>query len=220
MTLVEAVVVVCVIGLVILLLMPMLRPPAKRHHYISCSNNLKQVALAMKVWEGDNNDKYPMGLSVTNGGTRELMETSEAWRTFQVMSNELSTPRILQCPEDSTRTNYIQGFGEALKTNISYFINIVPDDSNPQGLISGDDNFMLKKLPVPRGSFNVTSNSEIEWDVSRHFNQAKQSWFTATTKASCGYLMMADGSVQFATGPALKVYIQNSNVETNRFVIP
>jgi hypothetical protein len=31
---------------------------------------------------------------------------------------------------------------------------------------------------------------------------------------------MEDGSVQFAADAGLKVYIHNTNVETNRFVIP
>jgi type II secretory pathway pseudopilin PulG len=219
MTLVEAIVVIGVIGLVVLMLLPTVCGPTRRVLANTCSNNLKQLATAMKVWEGDNNDKFPMGLSVTNGGTKELMETTEAWRVFQVMSNEISTPKILFCPQDSTRTNFARDFGEDLKNKISYFIGMVADDSDPQSLLSGDDNFLLKNLPVSNGNLNIFSNSAIDWDSSRHFSRIKQDWFT-TTRTNYGYLMLADGSVQASTDSGLKIYIQQSNVVTNRFAIP
>jgi competence protein ComGC len=84
---------------------------------INCANNLKQVGFAYKVWSNDHNDKYPMDVSVTNGGTMELMNTADAWKTFQVMSNELSTPKVIFCPGDSSRDNYTYAttFGEDLK---------------------------------------------------------------------------------------------------------
>ena len=215
----EAAVTICVIGLVILVLLPGLRASKIKHHPISCSNNLKQIGLAFKIWEGDHNDKFPMGLSVTNGGTYELMETPEAWRAFQVMSNELSTPMILRCPQDSTRTNFTKGFCDDLKNNISYFTGIVADDSDPQSIVSGDDNFRLNNSPVSIGDYTISSNSEVEWDASRHFWKVKQGWFEEV-KINYGYLMMADGSVQSASDAGLKIYIQQSNVVTNRLAIP
>jgi len=38
---------------------------------ISCSNNLKQLGLAYQVWAGDNDGKFPMAVSVANGGALE-----------------------------------------------------------------------------------------------------------------------------------------------------
>ena len=53
------------------------------------------------MWESDNNDKYPMSISVTNGGAMEAVLNGNPMRVFQVMSNELSIPKILICPEDT-----------------------------------------------------------------------------------------------------------------------
>src|ERR1035438_9589462 len=95
MSLFEVGVVVAVVLIVWALLVPMLMNAQRRAHATSCVNNLKQVGLAYRIWEGDNGDIYPMGISVTNGGSMEMVQTGNVLQTFQVMSNELSTPRIL-----------------------------------------------------------------------------------------------------------------------------
>ncbi|HEV2211488.1 MAG TPA: type II secretion system protein [Verrucomicrobiae bacterium] len=66
---------------------------------ITCSNNLKQIDLSFKTWALDNNDRFPMEVSITNGGTKELVNTGAVYVHFLVMSNELSTPKLLVCPE-------------------------------------------------------------------------------------------------------------------------
>jgi len=74
-----------------------------------CVNNLKQIGLAMRVWAGDNNDKYPTSLVV--------------------MSNELSTTRILICPGDKARQPYAAlGFGQFQDDMTSYKFTVQPDD--------------------------------------------------------------------------------------------
>src|ERR1043165_7756257 len=90
MTLIEAVVVIFVIAFLVMMFLPALLSPRHGAKRINCASNLKQLGLAYKIWAGDNNDKYPMEVSVTNGGTMELLNTADAWQTFQVMSNELS----------------------------------------------------------------------------------------------------------------------------------
>src|ERR1700685_4223602 len=71
-------------------------PVAKaRAQQVNCINNLKQVSLACRISPPAQDDKYPMSVSVTNGGAMELIATGNVAGCFQVMSNELSTPRIL-----------------------------------------------------------------------------------------------------------------------------
>src|SRR5262245_49926784 len=92
-----------------------------RSRRICCNCNLKQITLGFKVWAGDHNDQYPTEISITNAGTKELIERGDVFRVFQVMSNELNTPTILVCPEDRERlatTNFSAGFGDR---NVSYF---------------------------------------------------------------------------------------------------
>ena len=66
----------------------------QRHDWrreLSCEINLRQVGVEFRSWEGGYDDKYPMQVSVTNGGAMELVATGNLVAVFQVMSNELST---------------------------------------------------------------------------------------------------------------------------------
>src|SRR6266567_2292003 len=77
--------------------LPILLRPRARICRINCTNNLKQVGLSFRTWELDNNDRFPMQIPLTKGGTMELVERGTVFCHFQVMSNELSTPKILFC---------------------------------------------------------------------------------------------------------------------------
>jgi hypothetical protein len=85
---------------------------------IQCVNNLKQIGLAFRIWAQDNNDKYPTSLVV--------------------MSNELSTTKILVCPSDQARLPYASlGFGQFQDNMTSYQFTVQPDDLKyPQCIIA------------------------------------------------------------------------------------
>ena len=55
---------------------------------LTCINNLKEISLGYRVWAGDNNGKYPMEESVSNGGTMEFAESGDVVKTFQIMSTQ------------------------------------------------------------------------------------------------------------------------------------
>ncbi len=218
MKLIEVVVVILVIGFFAVLLLPMLNQRSNRCQKTSCANNLKQLRLAYKIWAGDNNDKYPMEVSVTNDGAMEYLNTADAWKTFQVMSNELSTPKVIICPEDSLRS-YATNWGEDLKNKISYFIGWDATDTNPAAILSGDSNFLLNQSAVKPGSINVTTNDSLTWDATRHGSDTKTSWFTKT-RTGWGNLGLADGSVMGATSSDLAKQLQQTGFATNRLAIP
>src|ERR1035438_7513034 len=127
MTLFEVGVVIAIVLLLAALFLPRMLQPRRTYTGINCVNNLKQVGLAYRIWEGDNGDIYPMGISITNGGSMEMVQTGNVIQTFQVMSNELSTTRILLCPEDSSRAvpasttgSWVTDFSGLANSNISY----------------------------------------------------------------------------------------------------
>jgi hypothetical protein len=78
-------------------------------HKVNCVNNLKQIGLAVRTWAIDNGGPYSFNVSTNAGGTLEFCARgrdgfdSNAAIHFQVMSNELSTPRLLVCPRDRSR---------------------------------------------------------------------------------------------------------------------
>src|ERR1019366_831281 len=91
------------------MLLPALSQAKDKAQRISCANNMKQIGLAFRVWAIDHDDKFPFNVSTNKGGTLELcMLGSDGFDRnaalhFQVMSNELSTPKILVCPADGKR---------------------------------------------------------------------------------------------------------------------
>ena len=100
LTLVEVLVVIAMLVVLAAMLLPAQSHPRKAMQ-IQCVNNLKQIGLAYRIWAGDQTAKFPMEVSVTNGGTMGLADGQNAWINYFVMSNELSTPKILHCPADA-----------------------------------------------------------------------------------------------------------------------
>ena len=62
LTLVEVLVIIAVLVVVAALLLPVLAITKRKSSRIGCVNNLKEIGLSFRVWEGDNGDKYPMGI--------------------------------------------------------------------------------------------------------------------------------------------------------------
>jgi hypothetical protein len=173
---------------------------------VNCVSNIKQVNLAFRIWEGDNNNLYPMGVSVSNGGAMELIETGNVAGVFQVMSNELSTPKILVCPVDVERTSATD-WNELNASHISYFIGMdVTNEEIPQMVLDGDDNFLIGGAPLKSGLAEFSSNSPIAWSDTRH--------------KYVGNLGFADGSVQEESQNSMQQAFQQTGLATNRIAIP
>ncbi len=112
-TLIELLVVIAIIAILAALLLPALAKAKKAARRSQCINNLKQIGLSIKVWEGDHGDKYPTAVSTLKWGAMEYIYSQNygggspsasigysVINVFLVMSNELSTPKNLYCPSD------------------------------------------------------------------------------------------------------------------------
>ena len=90
----------------------------ERAQSIACVNNLKQIGLAVRIWEGDHEDVSPPD--------------------FLSMSNELSTPKILFCP-GNTNHPLVKTWADFAATVSSYdylAAGATNADSEPQRILT------------------------------------------------------------------------------------
>jgi type II secretory pathway pseudopilin PulG len=209
MTLVEVVVVIVILGILAAILLPALAPHHCTCQKINCVNNLKQIGLAYRIFAGDHNDKYPMQVSIgdTNGsGTMELATGTNAWVNYAVMSDELSTPKVVICPQD-TKSVLATNFGSSFNnSNVSYFVGLNANQDHPQMILSGDDNFAIGGIPVKSGLLEFPTNAPISWTAARH--------------KFAGNICLVDCSVESVTIAGLTNLLHQTGVATNRLAIP
>jgi len=200
--------IVVLVALAVMLL-PVLKASRRHASRVSCVNNVKQILLTFRVWSQDHNDLLPMQVTVADGGAMELATTGNVVAIFQVMSNELTTPYLLNCPYDEQHS-YIRDFTKLFAINISYFVGLDASMTNSgKALLLGDANLTLRGKPVNSGLLALDSNASVEWDASR-----------ADQHRNSGNLGFADGSVQ-----QLKLFefansLVKTGLATNRLAIP
>jgi prepilin-type processing-associated H-X9-DG protein len=204
-TLVALLVIIAVLAVLAAMFLPALASAKRKAQRINCVNNLKQDGLAFRIWEGDTGDKYPMDVSTDKGGTMEYADGANTFRHFQVMSNELSTPKILICPAD-TRT-VADNFARLKNQNVSYFVGLDANDEFPQRFLDGDRNITAGNAPE-NGILKLVPGQPVSWTETIHVNQ--------------GNVGLADGSVQQYSNSGLRDALQNSGEPTNiwRIALP
>ncbi len=181
------------------------RAPAKAVR-INCVNNLKQVGLAFRLWGGDHNDLYPMQFLTNSTGAPLFADATNGFRYFQVMSNELSTPKILICPADKKRAAATNFTGDFTGARISYFVGLDANETtHPSAFLSGDRNITNGQMPL-NGVLELTTNQNIGWTGEIHDHT--------------GNLGVADGSVQQVTDNGLNSFANHTGFATNRLLFP
>lgn len=217
-TLIELLVVIAIIAILAAMLLPVLAAAKRRAQRINCVSNLKQINLAFRIWEGDNNNLYPMAVSTSAGGAMESIACSEnrtpgsycpggITNIFCCMSNELSTTKIIICPSDSSRTaatNFEElgapaSGGQGCGTNaISYFVCGDASETYPQMVMDGDRNLGTATTGSPASAITMTGGFALaNGGASTPYAPGPEwAWSANDLHLKVGNLGFADGSVQ------------------------
>ncbi len=202
-TLIELLVVVAIILILGCILIPKMADARRRAYRITCVGNLKQIGLSFKVWALDNSDLFPSQALTNKAGLLEPVAATNVYVHFLVMSNELSTPRILLCPADFQRV-VVTNFSGLNNTNTSYFVGLEAEDSTPDMFLSGDRN-LTNGLAVTNHVLYLATNRPTGWTHEIHsFN---------------GNIGLADGSVQQFGMSFLMKAVTNART-ANRLLMP
>ena len=214
LTLVEVFVVIVVLAFLAALVLSVDRPDKWKVDRVNCMNNLKEISLAYRIWQGDHNDKYPMEISVTNGGTMELAFAGDVSATFRVITKDLNmATNFLVCPADFKKIQSLKNSSRFSAANISYFVALDASGYSPTNFLSGDDSIEINGQPVKSGLLELATDSRASWNTNRH--------------RCYGNVALTDGSVTDSTPlgghfpfGTLTNLLHQTGLATNRLAIP
>lgn len=208
-TLIELLVVIAIIAILASLLLPALARAKAKALRVQCSSNLKQASLGLRMWSNDHGERFPWRVRMLDGGVQDYMgnETYNAYDCFRCASNEITSPKVLACPSDASKTKASvfmetgvppQGLIAFGDTNLSYFIAVDADETKPTKLLTGDRNVRLGAAysggtvagGAPRNGQRVVFNNDADannamWDGYMH--------------VKAGNFALSDGSVTQST---------------------
>ena len=198
----EMLVVICMMAVGYAILLPVLERGRLRGMMIKCTSNLRQTGLAFHMFAHDHDGQFPMEVSVPNGGTldyrpKPVIEEEvfwEAFRHFQVLSNELIEPKVLICRLDSRRS--ATNFDSLRNVNLSFFAGLEASYKHPLSILAGDRNLL-------------TSGSHS--DTMARIEPEDTVFWSADLHGYRGNLLFADGSVHDVGNGGLSSVLSQSS---------
>jgi len=201
-TLVELFVIVAVLAVLTALLLPALSKAQDKARRATCQNHLAQIGLANRTWEGDYGNRFPARYYTNADGSTKL---TNAFQTFQIMSNDLNNPGIVYCPADTERRP-AASFASMNNSNISYFVGLDADESSPAMLLSGDRNLVTNAVETATGVISIRSNDNVTWSAKMHHHT--------------GNVGLADGSIAMENENTLRQFFRSTRTNLTRLAIP
>jgi hypothetical protein len=168
-----------------------------------CVNNLRQIGLAWRMAATSLNDKFPFQVLPPPS----TFGFPGAYQWYQVISNELRTPKILVCPSDSLGS-LVNDFAFLGRANVGYWIGFDVNFDVPRGLLGGDSNI--------QGTTNTSQYGYVDMPPQ----QAGLISWGLTVHALQGNILQADGAVHQYDNSGLQEAVRTSGGQSNRIMLP
>ena len=107
------------------LLIPIVMKSRDASHRAQCTQQLHQIQNALTVWASDHDSQFPFNVGTNEGGTMDYSQAradgfdQAAFKHFQVLGGQLSSPAILVCPANK-KTSPANNFEKLGPENITY----------------------------------------------------------------------------------------------------
>ncbi|MBM3847556.1 MAG: type II secretion system protein [Verrucomicrobia bacterium] len=200
-TLIELLVVIAIIAILASMLLPALTKAKSKARRTQCINNLKEFGTANQMWLHDFEDQLFYLVEQRKGGSRGQ---PTAWQHFLVMSNYLTTPKVIACPGSEKARPAASSWSRLENRNVGYGIGTdarVIMDSAQTGK-SGGQTFVVVDYDITGGtdatcaragtvrvdSFNGVfgdgnSYTSVNWSRTNHVGVGAMSLVDGTTVA-------------------------------------
>ncbi|HVU27309.1 MAG TPA: prepilin-type N-terminal cleavage/methylation domain-containing protein [Verrucomicrobiae bacterium] len=95
-TLIELLVVIAIIAILAAMLLPALASAKQKAWAVTCTSNLRQISLGMKMFADDNNEFYPQSGAVVYWNTNNPTATTNSW--MQQIYAYVENTNVYRCP--------------------------------------------------------------------------------------------------------------------------